>query len=68
MKMEYDKDADALYIKLKNGKIKSTMEVDENTIIDLDESNNIIGIEILFIKERNPNFIKKLQDENLISI
>ena len=58
MKIRYDPDADALYIKLKEGKVDHTLEVDKNTLFDLDEKNQIIGIEILFVKERNPDLLK----------
>jgi len=51
MKIEYDKKADAAYIYLKypikNGECKKTIKLNEDTILDYDSSNKLIGIEIL---------------------
>ena len=68
MKIRYDPDADAMYITLRKDKAARTKEIDENTIIDFDKNGQIIGIEILFVKERNPHILKELQVENLISV
>jgi len=67
MKITYDPDADAMYIKLKDDKVSKTKEVDENTILDYDQKGNVIGIEILFVKERMPHLLKEVQVENLLS-
>lgn len=48
MKINYDKEADALYIKLKEGKVYETEELEDNIIIDYDEQKNIQGIEITY--------------------
>ena len=68
MKITYDKDADAMYIKLKDDEIVNTKEIDRNTIIDLNKKGEIIGIEILFVKERNPKLLKELKTENFIVV
>ncbi len=67
MKIRYDPDADAMYIKLKEENVDHTKEIDENTIIDFNKKNQVIGVEILFVKERNPEILKTLQIENLIA-
>ena len=67
MKIRYDKDADAMYIKLKEDEIVNTKEIDRNTIIDLNKKGEIIGIEILFVKERNPKLVKELKVENFVA-
>ncbi len=46
-KVKYDPTADALYIKIKEDKIKDTTEIDTNIIVDYNEKGEIIGIEIL---------------------
>ena len=46
-KVKYDPTADALYIKIKEDKIKDTAEIDTNIIVDYNEKGEIIGIEIL---------------------
>lgn len=46
MKVEYDRKADILYIKLKDSKIADTRMLEENVYVDVDSSNNFVGIEI----------------------
>ena len=60
MKIRYDSDADAMYITLKEDSVDHTKEVDENTIIDFNKAGQVIGVEILFVKERNPKLLKEL--------
>lgn len=67
MKISYDPDADAMYITLREGEVDHTKEIDENTIIDFDKEGNVLGIEVLFVKERNPNLLREFQVQNLIS-
>lgn len=67
MKVTYDPEADAMYIYLKKGEINVTKELDENTLIDINKAGEILGIEILFVKERNPDLLKELKDQILIS-
>lgn len=47
MSLEYDLDAGALYIRLADGKVARTREPDRNTLADLDESGNVLGIEVV---------------------
>ena len=67
MKIRYDPEADAMYIKLRDDNVDHTQEIDGNTIIDYNKSNQVIGVEILFVKEKNPNLLKEFQVENLIA-
>jgi uncharacterized protein YuzE len=46
MKVTYDRKADILYIKLKNAKITNTRMLSEDAYADIDEQQNIVGIEI----------------------
>jgi len=68
MKIKYDEKADAMYIGLRKNKVVITKEIDKNTILDFGKNGQVIGVEILFVKERNPNILKELKVENLISI
>lgn len=61
MRITYDKDVDALYIEISDKKAVESEEVEKDIIIDYDESNNIVGIEIL-------NCIKKNKDNILPAI
>lgn len=47
MKIEYDRYAKALYIRLQEKERGRTLEVNENLNIDLDEKGNLVGVEIL---------------------
>ena len=47
MKIEYDREADALYIQLKEANIDDNIDIEEGITIDVDENRHLIGIEIL---------------------
>lgn len=47
MKVSYDEEADALYIKLRDGDYDESDEVQEGIILDYDAEGNLIAIEIL---------------------
>ena len=44
MKMSYFDDTDTLYIELRSSDVFETKDLDENTILDLDEAGNIVAI------------------------
>jgi uncharacterized protein YuzE len=52
MRIEYSKDVDALYIRLREAKITDSMDIEEGVTVDLDEKGHIVGIEILDASER----------------
>ena len=45
--IEFDPEVNALYIRLKDGEVKTSEPLADNIIVDLDENNEILGIEIL---------------------
>ena len=47
VQVQYDKEADALYIWVRKGKYDISEELAENVILDLDKTGRIIGIEVL---------------------
>jgi uncharacterized protein YuzE len=47
LKIEYDKEADALYIQLRVAEVDDNIDIEEGVTIDLDEKRHIVGIEIL---------------------
>jgi uncharacterized protein YuzE len=59
MRIRYSKEADALYIRLKEIKIEDSDEVSPDLIIDYDIDGNVVGIEILEAS-------KKAETEQLI--
>ncbi len=58
--VKYDKITDALYILLRNRRIIDSDEVAPGIIVDLNENNEIIGIEILQILRRKLDLLKLL--------
>jgi len=52
MKIEYDPQADAMYIQLKEGAIEDTLEVGSQIFVDVDREGTPLGIEVLFVSRR----------------
>jgi len=68
MKIEYDKEVDALYIRLQEKKVARTRELEDGLNIDLDEEGKLIGLEILDATQRYSKAeIFNLTTENLIA-
>ena len=61
MKIEYDKQADALYILLRDAQVDDNIDIEEGVTVDLDEKRHIVGIEIL-------DASKKLSLKNIVNI
>ena len=67
MKIEYDKEVDALYIRLQEKPVARTREIEEGLNLDLDEEGRLIGLEVLDATERyNLSDIFNIATENLI--
>lgn len=67
MKIEYDREVDALYIRIQEKTVAKTQEIEDGINIDLDEEGRLIGIEIIGAKERYPlKDIFNISTENLI--
>jgi uncharacterized protein YuzE len=47
MRVRYDEEADALYIRLREAEYYESDEIREGFILDYDADGNIVGIEIL---------------------
>ena len=45
--LEYDSNCNALYIRLKRGKVVESEPVSDNVILDLNKKGEILGIEVL---------------------
>jgi len=52
MRVEYDKEADALYIVLRNIPASDSRDLEEGVTVDLDDEGHIVGLEILDASER----------------
>ncbi|MDH7514075.1 MAG: DUF2283 domain-containing protein [Clostridiales bacterium] len=67
MRIEYDKEVDALYIRLQEKYVARTMELEEGLNLDFDENGKLIGLEVLDAKERySLADIFNISTENLI--
>ena len=67
MEINYDKEADAMYIELRKGDFAKNKRIDDFTIIDLDKQGNILGIELLDVSKRIPReSLSQLHVKNLI--
>ena len=67
MEITYDKEADAMYIRFRNGKFSKNKVIDRQTIIDFDKEGNMIGIEILRVSKRVPlKSLSEISVKNLI--
>ena len=54
MKISYDPQADALYIKFQEGSAARTRKVEEGLLVDLNAAGLLYGIEIIGMKGRIP--------------
>jgi len=61
LKIEYDREADALYIQLREAFVEDNIDIEEGITIDLDEKRHLIGIEVL-------NASKKLSLKDLVNV
>ena len=64
MKIHYDQQVDALYIRLDDSDIIESEEVKEGIILNYNNQDQVVGIEILKISKRIPlPELKKVQFE-----
>ena len=52
MRIEYDKEVDALYIRLREVAPADNVDIEEGVTVDLDKKGHIVGIEILDASEK----------------
>ncbi len=48
--MEFDPEVNAMYIRLKDGKVVESEPLADNIVVDLDEKGEAVGIEVLLPK------------------
>jgi uncharacterized protein YuzE len=54
MKVHFDEKADALYLRLDDSKIIESEEVQPGIVLDFNEAKQVVGVEILRVKDRVP--------------
>ncbi len=47
MKIEYDKEVDALYVRLQEKHVARTVEIEDGLNLDIDNEGKLIGLEVL---------------------
>ena len=52
MKIEYSKEADAIYVYFKEEYVAKSKEIEDGVVIDFDKNGQIIGIEVLDVSQR----------------
>ena len=60
MKIDYDRAANAAYIRRFEGKVIDSEELAPGIVYDYDETDRIVGIEILAVKQRTAEQFKKI--------
>ncbi len=67
MRIEYDREVDALYIRIQEKEVAQSKEVSDDVVLDLDEQGRIIGLEVLDATQHySLSDIFNLSTENLI--
>ena len=66
MKLNVDKEADALYLRLDDSPIVDSEEVSPGIVLDYNESNEVVGVEMLHLSKRSSNLnLSALQFETV---
>ena len=66
MKLNVDKEADALYLRLDDSPIVESEEVSPGVVLDYNESNEVVGVEMLHLTKRSANLnLSALQFETV---
>ena len=55
MKLSVDKQADALYLCLDDSPIVESEEVSPGVVLDYNDSNEVVGVEMLNLSKRSPS-------------
>jgi uncharacterized protein YuzE len=64
MRVQFDEKADAIYLRLDESQVVESEEVHPDIILDFNENNEVVGIEVLRVKNRIPlNTLKQMQFE-----
>ena len=55
MKLSVDRKTDALYLRLDDSLIVESEEVSPGVVLDYNESNEVVGVEMLHLSKRSTN-------------
>ena len=66
MRLTVDKEADALYLRLDDSPIVESEEVSPSVMLDYNESNEVVGVEMLHLTKRSSDLnLSALQFETV---
>ena len=66
MKLQIDKQADALYLRLDDSKIIESQEIIPGIVLDYNEMDQVVGIEVLSLSKRTPTLnVSQLEFETV---
>lgn len=60
MKLEFDPQADAVYLELTDAEVEESKEIQPGIIMDYDAEGRIVGIEVLYVSKRAELPLKKV--------
>lgn len=67
MRIEYDPEADALYIQLREVPPEDNIDIEDGVSLDLDANGHIVGLEILDVSRRlTEEELRRVYIENLL--
>lgn len=53
MKLNVDREADALYLRLDDSEIVESEEVSPGAVLDYNEAKEVVGVELLYLSQRS---------------
>jgi len=69
MRIEYDPEADALYIRFREADPVDNIDIEDGLTVDLDERRQLVGIEILSVSRRLPSdALSSVTLQNLVAV
>lgn len=66
MKLQVDKQADALYLRLDDSDVVESVEVVPGVVLDFNQAEDVVGVELLRLSTRSPELnLSALQFETV---
>jgi len=59
MKLEFDPQADAVYLELTEAEVEKSTEIQPGIVLDYDAKGQVVGIEVLYVSQRSQLSLKK---------
>ena len=59
MKLEFDPQADAVYLELTEAEVEKSTEIQPGIVLDYDAEGQVVGIEVLYVSQRSQSPLKK---------